>query len=204
MLSLLREHTAELHRRAERAVDLPTRCGDLESYGRLLELLLGIHSRLESQLSSWDWAAVGIDFPARQKAHLLRTDLLALGWTAEEVRAVPTGEDRQAPGTLAGAFGALYVVEGATLGGRIIARQVYATLGVEPSSGGAFHACYGERSGEMWRSFCQALEHYCGGDEQRTEEALEAAAATFETFERQLGKELAPPARPSTCQEASR
>ncbi len=186
MLDRLREHTAPLHRRAERAVDLPSRCGDVESYRRLLALLLDVYTPLEDHLSQFDWLAVGIDFPVRRKAHLLRADLAVLGLTANEVRALPHRQETPAPTTLAGAFGVLYVLEGATLGGQIIARQVRETLGVEPSSGGSFHACYGGQSGVMWRGFCAAMEAYCGDDEERTGETLKEAAATFTVFERCL------------------
>ena len=78
------------------------------------------------------------------------------------------------------------MLEGATLGGQIVARQGHDALGIDAVSGGSFHACYGGRTGEMWRSFRAALESYCGADEGRTGEALEAAAATFEAFERWL------------------
>jgi heme oxygenase len=186
MLDRLREHTAPLHQRAERAVDLPSRCGDIESYRRLLALLLGLYSPLEDHLSKFDWTSVGIDFPARRKAHLLRADLAVLGLTGNEVRALPHCEETPAPTTLAGAFGVLYVLEGATLGGQIISRQVRQTLGVKPSSGGSFHACYGGRSGALWRDFCGAIEAYCGTDEQRIGEALNEAASTFSAFELSL------------------
>jgi heme oxygenase len=183
MLDRLREHTAPLHLRAERAVDLPTRCGSLGAYGGLLARLSGLYSPLEARLARFDWAAAAIDFPARRKAPLLRADLLALGWTAGDVRTVPVCADLPELATFAAAFGALYVLEGATLGGQIVARQVHDALGIDEASGASFHACYRGRTGEMWRSFRGALEGFCADDEPRTGEALEAAAATFETFE---------------------
>ena len=44
------------------------------------------------------------------------------------------------------AFGCLYVMEGATLGGQVIGRHVRQTLGVTPETGGRFHAAYGDRT----------------------------------------------------------
>lgn len=186
MLDRLREHTAQLHQQAERAVDLPSRCRDIPSYRSLLATLLGLYSPLEDLLSRFDWASAGIDLPARRKAHLLRADLAVLGLTANEVWILPRCEETPAPTTLAGAFGVLYVLEGATLGGAIIARQVREVLGIEPASGGSFHACYGNQSGILWRGFCAAMESYCGEDEGRIAEALREAAATFSAFERWL------------------
>jgi heme oxygenase len=194
MLDRLREHTAPLHRRAERAVDLPSRCCDVQSYRSLLATLLGLYSPLEELLSRFDWTSAGIDLPARRKAHLLRADLAVLGLTANEVWTLSSCEETPAPATLAGAFGVLYVLEGATLGGAIIARQVREALGIEPASGGSFHACYGNQSGILWRGFCGAMEAYCGNDERRIAETLREAAATFSSFEHWLTADGSEPA----------
>lgn len=58
----------------------------------------------------------------------------------------------------AAALGALYVLEGASLGGRVIARHVADALALTPDTGLAFFCGYGDATGEMWRRFGAALE----------------------------------------------
>ena len=57
------------------------------------------------------------------------------------------------------ALGCLYVLEGATLGGVLIARHVRASLGFDGDAGSAFYLGYGPRTGAMWRGFCGVLNH---------------------------------------------
>jgi heme oxygenase len=61
--------------------------------------------------------------------------------------------------TVPAALGVLYVIEGANLGGRVIARHVSDCLGVQPGAGGSF---YGGTSAqvarERWARLCALLE----------------------------------------------
>ena len=44
------------------------------------------------------------------------------------------------------AFGCLYIMEGASLGGQVIGQHVRQTLGATPETGGRFYAAYGDRT----------------------------------------------------------
>ena len=91
----------------------------------------------------------------RGKVSLLSADLAALQLaplTAPCV--VPAGVVTSA----ANALGAMYVLEGSTLGGRIIERQCAVPLGMSPAHGGAFYHGYGARTGALWQAFGVALE----------------------------------------------
>ena len=61
------------------------------------------------------------------------------------------------PTSPAAALGCLYVAEGATLGGRLVARHVEHRLGFGPGSGASFFHGYGLDAGPRWRTFCSAL-----------------------------------------------
>jgi heme oxygenase len=76
------------------------------------------------------------------------------------------------------AFGCLYVLEGATLGGRSLLPLVRSRLGVDAARGAAFLASYGEEIPIMWRRFGAALDAWCDSTARRARVA-EAAAATF-------------------------
>lgn len=181
--SRLREHTRPLHDRVEKAVDIPSRCASLEAYRSLLARMLGFYAPFEASQSRLDWREAGLDFEARRKAHLLRADLSALGLSEPAIDALPLRQRLPEPGSLAAGLGHQYVLEGATLGGQILAREIERSLGLSPGAGGSFYAGYGERTGSMWRGFCSAANSYCGDDPRRHEDALAGAVQTFEAFE---------------------
>ncbi|MEO7338535.1 MAG: biliverdin-producing heme oxygenase [Caldimonas sp.] len=177
----LREETRPLHERVEEAVDILSSCSDLGAYRHLLGRLLGLYEPIEAALAGFDWRSAGIDFEARRKAHRLASDLRVLGLSTAEQAGLPRHPSIRTPATRAGAFGMLYVVEGATLGGTVISRTVERALGLTATRGASFHHGYGEHNGARWREFRLAADAAVkGADEQR--EAVGQACATFEDF----------------------
>jgi heme oxygenase len=85
---------------------------------------------------------------------------------------------------LADALGCLYVLEGATLGGQLIGRQVQRQLGLRSEHGCAFFAGYGaDQTGPMWKAFSEAVDAY-GSAQPAAQGAIVAAACdTFLRFE---------------------
>lgn len=96
--------------------------------------------------------AVVNDMPERAKLPLLDADLAAVDVPA--VTTPLTSPTLDIPAAL----GALYVLEGSTLGGRVIERHVRQTLDISPESGGSFFHGYGEGTGPMWQAFGRSLE----------------------------------------------
>ena len=176
----LRSATAHLHEETEHVVDIATRTQNLDAYRDLVAGLLGLHEPMEAHLVRLPWPEAGLDLAPRRKSALLRADLRALGVDPDTV---PRCDDLPAADTLAAGFGCLYVLEGSTLGGQLIARDVEATLGLGPDDGAGFYASYGADIGRMWRAFCRALDAYVVTPEQLAE-ATRAAEATFATFGR--------------------
>lgn len=92
---------------------------------------------------------------------------------------LPTG-----PGQL---IGMLYAIEGATLGGQVVARDLLAGLGLGAMSGARFFNGYGDdaETARRWREF----EHYADSisdDAAQLRLAEESAAAIFKLIESQL------------------
>jgi heme oxygenase (biliverdin-IX-beta and delta-forming) len=85
-------------------------------------------------------------------------------------------------------LGCVYVLEGSTLGGRVISGQVQARLGAGVTR--LFLDGYGQRTGESWQTFRAALaaatRHHLGapsGNGRSVEGRIIAGAkATFEAF----------------------
>ncbi len=166
MLEHLRTETRALHEALERrgpmarllAPDLT-----LAEYGALLARLHGLYAPLEDRLARH---ADALPVPLAPRAPHLRADLAALGLTAHAADA-PTdaseGVPPAAPGALpevpdaAAALGVLYVLEGAALGGQVIARHVRRTLALTPAQGLAFFTGDADGTGARWVRFRDAL-----------------------------------------------
>ena len=79
-------------------------------------------------------------------------------------------------------MGALYVVEGSTLGGIQLARALKAVVAADSGEGRSFFLGYGDRHGAMWRSFLKRLED-CASSEADDDAVIEGATRTFVDFE---------------------
>jgi heme oxygenase (biliverdin-IX-beta and delta-forming) len=159
----LRDELRPEHDAIEAALDWERRVATASGYRGLLERLYGFHAGWEPRVA----ALVGDGFEGRGKLPLLAADLRALG--VHE----PAGLPRPEPMPLtsaAAAWGSLYVIEGSTLGGQLIARRVRAELGFE----GRYHGAYGGDTGRMWRAFRAGLNEVADADA-----AVDGARRTF-------------------------
>ena len=198
LLQRLRNATQVAHLELERALPLMHKDLSLHSY---TELLLRFHSlyaplerRFTSQASAL--ATLGIDLSARRKSDWLLADLRTLRAGApspacERAAALPSVDN------VWQAMGCLYVTEGATLGGQIIARHLRRRFNLEAQSGARFFASYGGQTGRMWRQYLAALTRcdISGAASQgdvAISQLVAAAAALFATFRAHLAPEAAP------------
>jgi heme oxygenase len=181
ILQQLRAATKGFHNDAELALALPGSIATREAYVRLLGVLWSFYEPLEARLDSVAGLAAALpDWPARHKAHLLAADLNALGAEIPPADAA-TNAALAHLATLRDALGALYVVEGATLGGAVVGPLINTAL---PDANGAFafYRCYGAQIGPRWREFILALSRESGADAEAGAEIVSAACLTFETF----------------------
>ncbi|SDB38711.1 hypothetical protein SAMN02927895_01471 [Belnapia rosea] len=97
----------------------------------------------------------------RRHAGRLRMDLVDLGLADAAIDALPVAGEGllSAPADDMGHFlGCLYVREGSTLGGRVLARALDPLLGAGTERGRRFLAGNGVNEGDLWRDLCVALE----------------------------------------------
>lgn len=180
----LRAETRPEHDAIETALALPGSIRDAGDYTRLLTGFHGFYLPMEQALLGLQWKGSGIDLQQRLKAPLLRADLEACGVEADSVPRCPTLPPCNS--TTEG-FGCLYVMEGATLGGAIIHRELGSRLGDWLTGKDHFYQCYGEDRGAMWRRFRQALDRFgeaCSSAEQ--DRLIHSARATFRELQRWL------------------
>jgi heme oxygenase len=186
ILSKLKEQTAEQHQRFEGKLDILARLSSAQGYKSLLQQFYGFYRPLEMRLGSvMCRPGISLNFTARRKTPLLERDLLFLDLPERELRALPQCQKLPAVESEAQAFGCLYVLEGATLGGQIISRYVADKLGYERERGASFFTSYGAEVGAMWRSFGQAISDYATAHDA-DDEIIAAARDTFHKFDKWL------------------
>jgi heme oxygenase len=79
---------------------------------------------------------------------------------------------------IARAMGMAYVIEGSTLGGRIILKRVSERLQLNSPECTSFFTGYSEQTGSMWKSFMDALTAYAINQHQQ-EEIIAGAVECF-------------------------
>ena len=144
-------------------------------YAQLLHLFYGYYYPLEIILTPFASAYLP-DFEQRRKSALLLRDLEAMG---ESTDSIPLATKLPAINNISQALGAMYVLEGSTLGGTHIAKMLSQQLELTSNEALLFFQGYGPVTGSMWKTFIQALNDYPATE---AEEALLVQAAN-DTFD---------------------
>jgi heme oxygenase len=164
--SILRTRTRREHVRTEAIFsdfDLQSRVG----YARFLIAQASASLAVEQSLESAGVTDVVADWPERRRGHLLRDDLAQLDVGGVKLQP-PTSF-----GSSAEIMGAVYVLEGSRLGGKVLRKQVFGTaptrfLGADSRPG-------------AWRDFLASLDRGLSG-ERDIRLAVAAARGVFAKF----------------------
>lgn len=182
LLDRLKLETAAEHAEIERAADILRPRLELEQYRQYLERTLAFYLVAEHALWRMGvWNTLGLAALDREKLPILAEDIVLLG-NLEPENIVPCPEG-PAFGSTAEAVGGAYVLEGSTLGGRVISRHIQRVLG--PNVPRSFLECYGARTGEQWQSFRTALSRYAR-TRALEDQVITGARETFRSFARWL------------------
>lgn len=173
----LREATAGAHQALERDLDWEARTATLSGYRDLLARMRGFHAGFEPAIGK---AVADEDFfgPRRRLGHL-DADLRRLGLEGAAIQALPTVLPIAMAGPAAG-LGALYVLEGSTLGGQQIGRSIVERHGPDVERACSYYLGYGRAIGPMWNDFRARLDTL--SDSPAAAEALDAGVATFDAL----------------------
>lgn len=127
------------------------------------------------------WGALGLAAPSRSHTRSLTRDLLALGIDPANLPRAPTALLPKLP-SLAQALGACYVLEGATLGGRVILRDLQARLGSEIADATSFFGGRGDSVGPTWQEFRAVLDRFGQQHEAQLVHVVAGAERTFQAM----------------------
>jgi heme oxygenase len=178
ILARLKSETRAAHDRIEAAMDLDRRIASRDAYRDLLIRFYGFHK-------AWEEAAAGKApdrgfFERRRKTRLLVQDLEALGLKSEDIIRLPQCRPLMPLPAPEAVLGSMYVVEGSTLGGAIIARDVEQRLGLTAETGCAYFRSYGRDIAAMWKSFGAVLVE--ASSPEADDVIVESAQKTFDVM----------------------
>jgi heme oxygenase (biliverdin-IX-beta and delta-forming) len=179
----LRRETAGLHKRLEAKLGFFEPEFSIHRYVQVLQIFRGFYAPVEASLLRLTAVSPPLGFPLRARSELIESDLLALGLSRRDLAELPrcTNLPRlSCPEDLAGC---LYVLEGACLGGQVIAPTLRQRLGVDKDSGASFFVGDAEATSARWTLVLTWLDALvCAG--ARSEEVAASACATFSTLTR--------------------
>jgi len=179
---LLREETAELHRYAEQKLGIPHTITNLTEYGSCLERFYRLYRPLEIDFARFSqWATIGIELTERRHADRLACDLKALGRSPLQLADAPN-ESLPILTGYPDALGALYVLEGSTLGSQFILRHLTNLLGDQIDAALSFFLGYGEQTNNRWKEFRGSLDLFGVGNEAEIPSVVLGAKRTFKAI----------------------
>ena len=172
----LRRETRHLHRAVEHRLLHEGWLEDLAAYRSLLGRLYGLHLHVESAVQRFAAQLDGVDLQGCAHGGLLRADLAGLGAAAGR-------EQFDRPPLLVAdaseVLGALYVLEGSTLGGQVICRLLSLRLGLSAAAGASGLDPYGNRTVERWAAFVGGLNGWPGNPDR----VIAGACSLFACFD---------------------
>ncbi|HEY0742734.1 MAG TPA: biliverdin-producing heme oxygenase [Chryseosolibacter sp.] len=151
---------------------------DTGRYTRLLVLMYGYYAALEQQLDRFRQDLP--DYNIRRKSQAILDDLDVLAYPTKQI---PVCLDVPSIHSLPSALGAMYVLEGSTLGGKIISKMLLKQVPTLEGSTRFFQG-YKEESMTMWQKFKEHLHSTV--DESQQHETHFAAKETFVKFKKWL------------------
>jgi heme oxygenase len=179
----LKRATTDLHRRLESSLDLLDPGLSLGRYRQILECFFGFYAPIEAVVASVASACHALGLSPRARSGLIESDLLSLGLSRRELAGLPRCVELprlSCPEELAGC---LYVLEGACLGGRVIAPVLHQRLGVAQGTGSSFFVGDADGTQARWSVFLAWLEGLVDAGAP-TAEIVASARATFLAFAR--------------------
>lgn len=188
MMAQLKSATREEHEAIEKQIDLSSCSLDLGHYRSVVARFFGFFEPVEAALRRVDGLENVIrDLPFRMRAGLLEYDLVTLGFRANDFRDLQRCRQLPQVNSVAQALGCLYVLEGSTLGGQIIARQLRERGFGNPQACRFFNS-YGVNVGHMWKRLAEAVESYAADHPDEADTICASAKETFRALESWFAK----------------
>jgi heme oxygenase len=176
----LRRDTAGLHQCLETQLGLLEPQLSILRYRHVLEDFYGFYAPVEVCLARLA-AGASLAFPLRARSTLIEKDLRALGLSPREIVELPRCAALPELYCSENLAGCLYVLEGASLGGQMIAPLLHRRLGITRESGAAFFVGDAEGTSTRWAVVLGWLDGLVDAG-ARSESIVASARACFLTL----------------------
>lgn len=177
VMMTLKESTMDLHKEIEQYMPVFRSDFDVPKYQALLEKMYSFYSPFEKNLqSSLESQGVSDFYRDRFKTPRLEADLHSFNVRPPTQVAADLPEVKSLPALA----GALYVIEGSSLGGQIISKHLHESLKLEPEQI-QFFGGYGPQTGKRWQEF-QKWVGTLAFSEEETKVAVASARDTFRSM----------------------
>lgn len=157
-LNAIKNRTSESHKKLENlsiSASITSPEMKISDYATYLSLMHDVHKSAEKILFPILNEQID-DLNQRKKTHLIEEDLNYLGVNKTTSDIVFYKTDISVPFAL----GMLYVIEGSSLGGRFILKNVTTISGLDTGNGIAYFSGYGDKTGSYWKNFLNFLSEY--------------------------------------------
>jgi heme oxygenase len=180
--SELRVTTASLHAGIEQKLRVPAAFRSLTDYREFLLSLYRFYRPLEVRLMSFtDWHAEGVRLFAVSPSQRLASDLSEMGVALPDFADAPVASLPELT-SFPQALGALYVIEGQSLGNQVILHDLQRKFGDKANRSIAFLRGDGPETGSRWNLFKATLDAFGARYPEARPAVVAGARATFQAF----------------------
>lgn len=157
-LTDIKTQTSDSHKKLE---SLPVSASILspdmkiEDYVHYLNLMHDVHKNTEELVYPL-LSEIIPDLEQRKKKHLIEEDLLFLNSNKTAAFKVFDKTEMSVPFAL----GVFYVIEGSSLGGRFILKNIVTNPQLADDKGVSYFKGYGDKTGSYWKNFLNVLAEY--------------------------------------------
>lgn len=127
----------------------------IEDYAFYLNLMYNVHKETEELVYPL-LSNIVTDLDKRKKKHLIEEDLFYLNHNKITASQVFNKTEMSVPFAL----GVLYVIEGSSLGGRFILKNIVTNPQLSNNQGVSYFTGYGDKTGSFWKNFLNVLSEY--------------------------------------------
>lgn len=178
IMERLRNETKSAHQQLEKAtVPFIKKATDTEQYVYVLRMFYGYFKPVEAQIQALIHADLIPDIAERRQSGALVADLHTLG---EDTAQLAVTDNLPVIESIPQALGALYVLEGSTLGGRFISQMLMKQLNRTDAI--TFFGGYGAETDAKWKVFTATVNEYAEKHPLHLNEIVAAADETFSKF----------------------
>jgi heme oxygenase len=180
IMERLRNETKAAHQQLEKAtIPYIKAANNDEQYAILLRMFYGYFKPVEARIHELIDSSLLADISERRQSAALIEDLKTIGADTESLQISGYVPDLN---TVPQAVGALYVLEGSTLGGRFISQMLAKQMNRNPEDSIRFFNGYGEQTDAKWKAFTQMANAYAEKIPNDADQIVAAAEETFAKF----------------------